>query len=63
MKRINVIGTSGSGKSTLAKNIAEKLNLIYVDTGAMFRALALYANINKVDLSNINEVQNIVNKV
>jgi CMP/dCMP kinase len=33
-------GPSGSGKSTVAKSIAKKLNLIYIDTGAMFRATA-----------------------
>jgi CMP/dCMP kinase len=33
-------GPSGSGKSTVAKSIAQKLNLIYIDTGAMFRAVA-----------------------
>lgn len=33
-------GPSGSGKSTVAKMIAQKLNLIYIDTGAMFRATA-----------------------
>lgn len=43
MKKDKVIaldGPSGSGKSTVAKMIAEKLGLIYIDTGAMFRATA-----------------------
>jgi cytidylate kinase len=43
MKKDQVIaldGPSGSGKSTVAKNIAQKLNLIYIDTGAMFRSVA-----------------------
>lgn len=43
MKKDQVIaldGPSGSGKSTVAKMIAERLNLIYIDTGAMFRAVA-----------------------
>ena len=43
MKKDQVIaldGPSGSGKSTVAKMIAEKLDLIYIDTGAMFRAAA-----------------------
>jgi len=43
MKKDQVIaldGPSGSGKSTVAKMIAEKLGLIYIDTGAMFRAAA-----------------------
>lgn len=43
MKKDQVIaldGPSGSGKSTVAKMIAERLGLIYIDTGAMFRAVA-----------------------
>ena len=43
MKKDQVIaldGPSGSGKSTVAKKIAAKLNLIYIDTGAMYRAAA-----------------------
>jgi len=38
--RIAVDGPAGSGKSTISKIIAEKLNLIYIDTGAMYRACA-----------------------
>lgn len=43
MKKDQVIaldGPSGSGKSTVAKMVAQQLNLIYIDTGAMFRAVA-----------------------
>ena len=43
MKKDQVIaldGPSGSGKSTVAKMIAQQLGLIYIDTGAMFRAVA-----------------------
>lgn len=43
MKKDQVIaldGPSGSGKSTVAKMVAKELNLIYIDTGAMFRAVA-----------------------
>lgn len=41
--RIAIDGPSGSGKSTLAKNIAKALGLTYVDTGALYRAVGLYA--------------------
>ena len=41
-KEIAIDGPAGAGKSTIAKKVAEKLGLIYVDTGAMFRAIALY---------------------
>lgn len=39
---IAIDGPCGSGKSTIAKIIAEKLGIIYIDTGAMYRAIALY---------------------
>ena len=39
---IAVDGPAGAGKSTIAKQVAKKLGLIYVDTGAMYRAMALY---------------------
>lgn len=41
---IAIDGPSGSGKSTLAKSLAERLQLLYIDTGAMFRALAYEAD-------------------
>ncbi len=43
MKNYNIAidGPAGAGKSTIAKNIAKKLQYIYVDTGAMYRAMAL----------------------
>ena len=41
-KEIAIDGPAGAGKSTIAKKVAEKVGLIYVDTGAMFRAIALY---------------------
>ena len=39
---IAVDGPAGAGKSTIAKAVAKRMNLIYVDTGAMYRAMALY---------------------
>jgi len=45
---IAVDGHSSTGKSTLAKQIAKQLNFIYVDTGAMYRAVTLYAFENKL---------------
>ena len=39
---IAIDGPAGAGKSTIAKAVAEKLGFIYVDTGAMYRAIALY---------------------
>ena len=39
---IAIDGPAGAGKSTIAKAVAKRLNYIYVDTGAMYRAMALY---------------------
>jgi cytidylate kinase len=43
-KRLNIAidGPAGAGKSTIAKMVSKKLNCIYVDTGAMYRAVALF---------------------
>jgi cytidylate kinase len=46
---IAIDGPAGAGKSTIAKLVAKKLNFIYVDTGAMYRAIALYVLKNGVD--------------
>lgn len=45
MKKINIAldGPSGSGKSTVAKALSHKLNILYLDTGAMYRAVACKA--------------------
>ena len=39
---IAIDGPAGAGKSTIAKKVAAKLNFTYIDTGAMFRGMALY---------------------
>ncbi|MCM1117763.1 MAG: (d)CMP kinase [bacterium] len=39
---IAVDGPAGAGKSTIAREVARRLNIIYVDTGAMYRGMALY---------------------
>jgi CMP/dCMP kinase len=48
---IAIDGPSGAGKSTLAKRLAKELNFIYLDTGAMYRALALKVLREGVDLA------------
>ena len=39
---IAIDGPAGAGKSTIARLVAKKLGFVYVDTGAMYRAMALY---------------------
>lgn len=51
MKQITIAidGPAGSGKSTIAKRISKDLNIVYLDTGAMYRSFALYAIKQGVD--------------
>jgi len=60
---IAVDGYSSTGKSTLAKRLAKKLGYIYVDTGAMYRAVSLYAMqngyINKEDFNKEGLISNL----
>lgn len=45
---IAIDGPAGAGKSTIAKNIAKKLGFVYIDTGAMYRAMSVYYVQNKI---------------
>lgn len=49
MLRIAIDGPSGSGKSTLAKAVARELGIIYVDTGALYRAIGYHVYANNQD--------------
>ena len=53
---IAIDGPAGAGKSTIAKMIAKKMNLVYVDTGAMYRAMAYYLLSQNTDLDNPEDV-------
>lgn len=49
MTSIAIDGPAGAGKSTIARRVARELSYIYVDTGAMYRAMALYIFRNGID--------------
>ena len=54
---VAIDGPAGAGKSTIAKLLAKKMGYIYVDTGAMYRAMAVYFvqnNVNPDDEREIN---------
>ena len=53
---IAVDGPAGAGKSTIAKIVAKKLNINYIDTGAMYRAITYKCLQNGVDINNEEEV-------
>src|SRR5579872_489984 len=63
-KRITVAidGPAGAGKSTIARRIAAKLGYIYVDTGAMYRAVALWAMRRGVALSDMHRLEQLANE-
>lgn len=50
--KIAIDGPSGAGKSSLARSIARKLGMIYVDTGALYRAVGLYMREHGIDPKN-----------
>lgn len=52
MASIAIDGPAGAGKSTIAKLVAKNMGYIYVDTGAMYRAIAHYLVTNKIDIEN-----------
>jgi len=54
--KIAVDGPSGAGKSSLARSLAKELGLIYVDTGALYRAIGLYMTQNGVDVHQADAV-------
>jgi len=53
---IAIDGYSSCGKSTIAKALARKLHFIYIDTGAMYRAVTLYFLRKKIDLHDVISV-------
>lgn len=60
---IAIDGPAGAGKSTIAKLVAEKLGFIYVDTGAMYRSIALYFINNNIDSEDDKAVVDACDKI
>ncbi|HKB44814.1 MAG TPA: (d)CMP kinase [Chitinophagaceae bacterium] len=60
---ITIDGWSSCGKSTLAKQLAKKLGYVYVDSGAMYRAITLYFLRNHVDWTDKKEVKNALKEI
>lgn len=60
---ITIDGWSSCGKSTLAKQLAKKLGYVYVDSGAMYRAITLYFLRNHIDWTDKKEVQTALKEI
>jgi cytidylate kinase len=54
---VAIDGPAGAGKSTIAKRVAERLGFTYIDSGAMYRAVALWALRQKVDTGDMHRME------
>ena len=63
MISVAIDGPSGAGKSSLAKRLAKELGYLYVDTGAMYRAIGLYAKRAGADTKNAAAVEALLPRV
>src|SRR5437667_11188946 len=54
---IAIDGPAGAGKSTVAKRLADRLGFTYIDTGAMYRAVALWARRQNVDPADMHRME------
>ena len=60
---ITIDGWSSCGKSTLARQLAKKLGYVYIDSGAMYRAITLYFLRNHVDWTAVKEVEEALDNI
>ena len=63
MINIALDGPAGSGKSTVAKKVAKELDILYLDTGAMYRACALKCLLSGVDVKDTDGVKKIMDDI
>ena len=61
--KIAIDGPAGAGKSTISKEVAKKLGIIYIDTGAMYRAIGLAAVRSGIDTKDAEGVKSVLDKV
>ena len=63
MYNIAIDGPAGAGKSSIAKALSKKLGFVYIDTGAMYRAVALFFLENGIRDSSDNEIDKLLDKL
>lgn len=60
---VSIDGPSGAGKGYLANALSKRFNLLYIDTGAMYRAFGLYVKNNSVDMTNDEKIKEALKQV
>ena len=60
---VAIDGPAGAGKSTIAKLVGKKFDLMYINTGAMYRAVALLAKRNGIDTTNIDALMTMIDNM
>ncbi len=61
--QVAIDGPAGAGKSTIARQLADRLHFIYIDTGAMYRALTWYIINNKCDMQDVDQIIRLAHSV
>ena len=63
MISVAIDGPAGAGKSSIAKEVAKKLGFVYIDTGAMYRAVAVYAIENNIEIVEESFTDEVLDKI
>lgn len=63
MINIAIDGPSGAGKSTISKAVAKELGFIHIDTGALYRTIALYLSDNQIDINNEEAIKSALDDI
>lgn len=61
--KVAIDGPAGAGKSSIAKAVSKKLGFVYIDTGAMYRAVGVYAIKNGIEIKAENFTDEVLNKI
>lgn len=60
---VAIDGPAGAGKSTIAKLVSKEFNLMYINTGAMYRAVSLMAKENNIEPSDIEKLKDLIDNL
>lgn len=60
---VAIDGPAGSGKGTITKLVGSKLNLVNIDTGAMYRCVSLYMIENNIHLDDLNKIEDMLKNI